>query len=136
MKIWLDRKQRKSITNLTGKPFKKKRVTVYVGKKGARKTGFALFDLIVNPAHHPIKIHYMVLFQPQGSIRNVEILEYQGLQRDEVVSESFLSQFKGNDIHWDFQSVKSIQGLTVPILALTQGLFKLTAIIHTHINPR
>jgi len=127
-KIWLDQNHKKFISDLTGESFNKGRQKVYVGKKGGETTGIAMFDQINIPNQHPIKFNYMVIFQPEGKIKKVVFLEYQGLQRDEIVSENFLSQFNGKDANSDFQEVSSTQGLSIAVQVLTEGVLKLTAI--------
>lgn len=61
-------------------------------------------------------------------------LDYRGLQRDEIVSEEFLSQFIGKDANSDFQMVTSAQGMTVPVQIISNGILKLTAIYHVHLE--
>ncbi len=132
-KIWLDQNHRNFISGLTGENFNKVRQKVYVGKKGKKTTGLAMFDQINIPNQHPIIFKYMVIFQPEGKIKKVVILEYQGLQRDEIVSEEFLSQFNGKDANSDFQKVDSSQGMTIAVQVLTKEVLKLAAIFHTYL---
>lgn len=65
-KIWMDKEQRKFISDLTGEAFNKVRQKAYVGKKGGETSGLAIFDQINNPGHHPMSFQYMVIFQPKG----------------------------------------------------------------------
>jgi hypothetical protein len=132
-KFWTDQKQRKFITDIIGEPFNKSRIKIYVGKKMEKTTGLAIFDQIINPGHNPIQFQYMAVFQPDGKIRKVVMLEYRGLQRDEIVSEKFLSQFNGKNIDSDFKTVNSKQGMTIPVQVLTHGALKLAAICHTYL---
>jgi hypothetical protein len=132
-KLWLDQNQKNIITDLTGEPFNKSRIKIYVAKNVGQTSGLAVIDQIIIAAHNPIKIHYMVVFQPEGKIRKVTVLEYLGLQRDEIVSEKFLSQFNGKNINSDFQTINSTQGITIPVQALTKGVLKLTAIFHSNL---
>ena len=132
-KIWLDQNHRNFISDLTGENFNKRRQKVYVGKKGKKTTGLAMFGQINIPNQHPIIFKYMVVFQPEGKIKKVVILEYQGLQRDEIVSEKFLSQFNGKDANSDFQKVDSNQGVTIAVQVLTKEVLKLAAIFHTYL---
>ena len=132
--IWLDQNHKKFISDLTGENFNKGRQKVYAGKKGKKTTGLAMFDQINIPNQHPIIFKYMVLFQPEGKIKKVVILEYQGLQRDEIVSEEFLSQFNGKDANSDFQKVDSSQGMTIAVQVLTKEVLKLAAIFHIYLE--
>jgi hypothetical protein len=132
-KFWTDRKQRKFIATTIGEPFNKSRIKIYVGKKMGKTTGLAIFDQIIQPGHNPIQFQYMIVFQPEGIIKKLVMLEYRGLQRDEIVSEKFLSQFNGKNIDSDFKTVSSKQGMTIPVQVLTQGALKLTAICHAYL---
>lgn len=132
-KIWLDQNHRDFISDLTGENFNKGRQKVYVGKKGKKTTGLAMFDQINIPNQHPIIFKYMVIFQPEGKIKKVVILEYQGLQRDEIVSENFLSQFNMKDANSDFQKVDSSQGMTIAVQVLTTEVLKSAAICQIYI---
>ena len=132
-KFWLDRNQKKIIADLIEEPFNKSRIKIYVAKNVGQISGLAVFDQIIIAAHNPIKIQYMVVFQPEGEIRKVTVLEYLGLQRDEIVSEKFLSQFNGKNINSDFQTINSTQGITIPVQVLTKGVLKLTAIFHSNL---
>jgi len=133
-KIWMDKEQGKFISDLTGEAFNKVRQKAYFGKKGENTTALAIFDQINNPGHHPMSFEYMVVFQPEGKIKKVIVLDYRGLQRDEIVSEKFLSQFIGKDANSDFQKVNSTQGVSVPVQVISDGILKLTAIVHTHVS--
>lgn len=130
-KKWLDKTQKKSIQDLTGQPFNQKRVKLHVGIKDGKKIGLAHFDRVVNLAHHPLDIHYMVVCGPDGRIKRVEILEFKGLQRDELVSEAFLGQFIGKSAESDFLSVASSAGSSASVQALCQGIRKSATIIKT-----
>ncbi len=130
-KKWLDKTQKKSIQNLTGQPFNQKRVKLNVGIKGGKRIGLAHFDRVVNPGPHPLDISYMVVFDLDGKIKKVVVLEFKGLQRDELVSETFLSQFIGKSAESGFSSATSSAGFNASVQALCKGIRKSAVIIKT-----
>ncbi len=133
---WLSRQQKKAIQQSTGMAVQKKRLKFYVGVKNGNKKHWALFDEISQPAHHPIKIHYMVVFENDGRVREVRILEFLGLQRTEIVSDSFLKQFQGLSMDTGFSTVQSRQGKTASVQALVQGVHQLAAVYNAvYKNP-
>lgn len=79
-------------------------------------------------SHPPTKLTFILAFQADGKIHQIRIMNFQGPQRQELISESFLSQFIGKSGDSDFGAVTSNQGPTLTVKALSQSVCKMTSL--------
>lgn len=82
----------------------------------------ALFEKASANSHPSTLCKLMVLFDPQGAVSLIKILEYKGPQRAEITSESFLSQFIGKTSDYDFSKTTSNEGKTQTVKAIRDAI--------------
>ena len=94
-KKWLTDTQRQAIGKILGKEYKERRVTYYFGLNEESQPIGAM--VIGNEIGRSYPITFMVVINPDSTVKDVEIMVYRESHGWEVRFESFLSQFFGRD---------------------------------------
>lgn len=102
----------------------------FIGRQGGQVIGYA--------AKHAVKgkwgmIHYMIALDPDGTVREVKVLEYQERRGKPVAKRRFLKQFKGKTIQSRIKLRKDIHGVTGATISsrgMTDGVRKLVHVFH------
>ncbi|MFQ5449988.1 MAG: FMN-binding protein [Nitrospinaceae bacterium] len=121
---WLTDTQRKAIGEICHQEIKESRITFYIGKKDGRTLGYMVIDHIIGKS---FPITFMVVLNPNGTVRDVEVMVYREPRGWEVRYPSFLRQFFGMDSGSDFREINSITGATLSVHAITKGVYKAVA---------
>jgi Na+-translocating ferredoxin:NAD+ oxidoreductase RnfG subunit len=120
-RIRLSTPQRAAIGKLSTQVVRDKAMSFYIGEKGGQKLGYAVVERVINRSW---TISYVVVMNADGSIKHVEVLNYEGARNWGVQYESWLKQFFGKKADSDFQSVSGITGATVSVRTVTAGVQK------------
>ena len=123
-KKWLTDTQRQAISNAIGEPVKDRRLSFYAGMKNGKTLGYMVIDHRIGKS---FPITFMVVINPDGTARDVEIMVYREPRGWEVRYESFLRQFFGKRADSDFREINSITGATLSVRAVTKGVQKALA---------
>jgi len=123
-RIRLSTAQRAAIGKLTTRVVRDKSMTFYTGKKGGQAMGYAVVERVTNRSW---TISYVVVMNADGSIKDVEVLNYEGARNWGVQYESWLKQFFGKTADSDFQSVSGITGATVSVRTVSAGVQKVVS---------
>lgn len=122
-KIVLSGPQKNEIGKLSQQKITEKRLVFYIGMKGGSPTGYALVESQKNRSW---AISYLTLVNPDGTVKDVEVLNYEGARIWSIQYESWLQQFFGKDANSDF-TPSSITGATVSARTIAQGVNKAVA---------
>jgi len=118
-KTRLTETQREAISKALGFPFKDRRVRFYVGKKNGKVMGYMIIGYQIGKN---LPITFMTVINPDGTVRDVEVMVYREPEGWEVRFESFLRQFFGRDSTSDFREINSITGATLSVRSITFGV--------------
>ena len=72
-------------------------------------------------------ITFMVVINPDGTVKDVEVMVYREPHGWEVRFESFLSQFFGQSAKSPFDNIHNITGATLSVRSMTRGIKKAVA---------
>ena len=123
----LSASQERQVEKLLQRNIENPRVEFFTARKDGRKLYATVGKAFANS--HPVtKARFVVLMNSQGQLMDCHIMEYQGPQRNEIISRPFLDQFRGKSAESDFTAVTSNQGSTPSVKALTQEVQKTLAI--------
>lgn len=123
-RIRLSTPQRAAIGKLTTQVTRDKTISFFVGKKGGQIMGFAAVERVSNRSW---SISYLVVMNADGSIKDVEVLNYEGARNWGVQYESWLKQFFGMTAKSDFRSISGITGATISVRTISAGVHKIAA---------
>lgn len=123
-RIRLSTPQRAAIGKLSTQVIRDKAMSFYIGKKGGQTLGYAVVERVTNRSW---TISYVVVMNADGSVKNVEVLNYEGARNWGVQYESWLKQFYGKKADSDFQSVSGITGATVSVRTVSAGVQKIVS---------
>ena len=123
-RIRLSTAQRAAIGKLSTQVVRDKAMSFYMGQKGGQTLGYAVVERVTNRSW---TISYVVVMNADGSIKDVEVLNYEGARNWGVQYESWLKQFFGKKADSDFQSVSGITGATVSVRTVTAGVQKVVS---------
>lgn len=126
-KLWLTDSQTEAIRKILGDQIKynEKRVTYYFGLDEAGKPVGAM--VIGNEIGRSYPITFMVVINPDGTVKDVEIMVYREPHGWEVRFESFMSQFFGRNAADPFNNINNITGATLSVRSMTKGVKKAVA---------
>lgn len=126
-KVWLTDTQTAAIQNLLGNQIKynERRVTHYFGLDETGKPIGAM--TIGNEIGRSYPITFMVVINPDGTVKDVEIMVYREPHGWEVRFEPFMSQFFGRDASDPFNNINNITGATLSVRSMTKGVKKAVA---------
>jgi len=126
-KVWLSDTQTAAIQEILGNQidYKERRVTHYFGLDDSGKPMGAM--VIGNEIGRNYPITFMVVINPDGTVKDVEIMVYREPHGWEVRFESFMSQFFGRDASDPFNNINNITGATLSVRSMTVGVKKAVA---------
>lgn len=126
-KVWLTDTQRAAIQKFLGDQieYKERRVTHYFGLDELNNPLGAM--VIGNEIGRSYPITFMVVINPDGTVKDVEIMVYREPHGWEVRFESFLSQFFRRDAGDPFDNINNITGATLSVRSMTKGVKKAVA---------
>ncbi len=124
-KKWLTDTQREAIGKILGEEYKKRRLTYYFGLNNGGQPSSAM--IIGNEIGRSYPITFMVVINPDGTVKDVEIMVYREPHGWEVRFESFLSQFFGRGAGSPFDDINNITGATLSVRSMTRGIKKAVA---------
>jgi len=121
-KVWLTDTQRAAIQDILGNQiqYKERRVTHYFSLNDEGKPVGAM--VIGNEIGRNYPITFMVVINPDGTVKDVEIMVYREPHGWEVRFESFMSQFFGRDASDPFGDINNITGATLSVRSMTKGV--------------
>ncbi len=124
-KKWLTDTQRQAIGKILGEKYQERRVTYYFG---LNEEGQPIGAMVIgNEIGRSYPITFMVVINPDGTVKDVEIMVYREPHGWEVRFESFLSQFFGRDARDPFDNIHNITGATLSVRSMTRGVKKAVA---------
>ena len=123
-RIRLSTPQRAAIGKLISQVVRDKVISFYVGQKGGQTLGYAVVERVTNRSW---SISYMVVMNADGTVKDVEVLNYEGARNWGVQYESWLKQFFGMNAQSDFRGVSGITGATISVRTITAGVQKIAA---------
>ena len=118
-RIFLKDAQRAAIAKICKRSMPNKRINFYVGYKGGQPMGYATLETVTNRTW---PISYIVVMNGDGTVQDVEVLNYQGARNWGVVAESWLKQFFGRSADSDFSAPTGITGATVSVRTVNKGV--------------
>jgi H+/Na+-translocating ferredoxin:NAD+ oxidoreductase subunit G len=126
-KVWLSDTQTAAIQRILGDQieYKERRVTHYFGLNEAGNPIGAM--VIGNEIGRSYPITFMVVINPDGTVKDVEVMVYREPHGWEVRFESFMSQFFGRDASDPFNNINNITGATLSVRSMTKGVRKAVA---------
>ncbi len=95
--------------------------TIYIGKIKNNIVGYAIIDNVKGKSR---PITYMVVIEPDGKIKQVDVLAYRESHGSEIRYPSFLKQFIGKRVSDRIRhrrDIKNISGATLSCRAITDG---------------
>jgi len=134
-KLWKDQEVKTVPLNISIEDqkevgFKVRKQTLYKISADANHVGFMYLDKAPSKFD---KFDYMVVFNPDLTIKVVKILVYREDQGAEIMSGSFLKQFKGKNSFSKLELGKDIQGIsgaTISCRSTVDGVKKLSKRIY------
>ncbi len=124
-KKWLTDTQREAIGKILGEEYKERRLTYYFG---LNEEGQPIGAMVIgNEIGRSYPITFMVVINPDGTVKDVEIMVYREPHGWEVRFESFLSQFFGRNAGDPFDNINNITGATLSVRSMTRGVKKAVA---------
>jgi Na+-translocating ferredoxin:NAD+ oxidoreductase RnfG subunit len=120
-KIRLTDSQRKAMSKAFGFSIKDRRARFYIGKKNGKVMGYMIIGHQIGKS---LPITFMTVINPDGTVRDIEVMIYREPEGWEVRFESFLRQFFGRDANSDFREINSITGATLSVRGITAGVQK------------
>lgn len=99
----------KRLEEVLGKRVRDREYTFFIGMKQERPTGYAIV-LEMTGKERPIT--FMIVINPDGAIRAVEVLVYRESQGSEIRSPRFMKQFKGKTVQSPLRPGRDIDVIT------------------------
>lgn len=120
-------KQKKKIQTLLPAKRISRTYRYHTGTKNGKITGYAKIDNVIGKSQ---PITFMVVLNPDGSIKMVEILAYRKTQGGEIRHKRFRDQFKGKKVTDPLRlnsDIKNISSATLSSRAITDGVRRIVA---------
>ncbi len=120
--VLLNEKQSVSLKAKCGRTFESGMPGVWRIEQGKSVKGYAFCDDVKGKVRN---ITYAVFFEPDGTIRGIEILTYRESHGGEVASGMFRSQFEGKSAASELKvgkDIRNISGATISSRAVTGGV--------------
>jgi Na+-translocating ferredoxin:NAD+ oxidoreductase RnfG subunit len=120
-----------AIERLSGQRVRTRGQQVWKARAGGRPVGFFVVDYVIGKH---LVIDYAVALEPDGRVRQVEILEYRESYGGEITARSWLDQFVGKSgrdpIALD-RDIRNISGATLSSRHVTEGVKRILAFYAT-----
>jgi hypothetical protein len=132
--LFLTEENVRSVERLSGTQLGSKLVTVYVGHKGGRPTGFAIIDTHVV---RTLPETFLTVLDLHGRIRAVHVLAFHE-PMEYLPPRGWLRQFLGKELSAGLavrQEIAGIAGATLSAYALTGGVRKALALYQVMLRP-
>jgi Na+-translocating ferredoxin:NAD+ oxidoreductase RnfG subunit len=100
-------------------------IQLYTAEKDGQTLGFVFEDRVIGKWG---PIHYLLGLDPQGTVLDVVILDYQEIRGRPIAKKRFLRQYQKKSIHDSVRLRKDIDGVTgatISSRSLTDGIRKL-----------
>ncbi len=123
--IRLNKDQKKRIAQNSGQSISFNYKAIYIAEKNGEPLGYAIIDQVKGKARF---IKYLVAIDPEGKVKDIEILTYSETQGAEIRYESFRKQFTGkgwNDSLRLGVDIDAIGGATISSRSITDGVRKI-----------
>ena len=120
----LDSKRKKEVEKKIGWHMKESRFAFYVGQVKGKVIGYAFIDDEIGK-HQPIT--FVTALQPDGKVRDVEVMVYRESVGEQIKGRRFLNQFRGKDAASRLklgEDVDSITGATLSAGAASRAVKK------------
>jgi electron transport complex protein RnfG len=104
------------------------KVIVHEAAVNGKPIGYGIVDDVVGKAQ---PITYVTLFQPDGTIADIEVLVYREPYGGEIQYETFRNQFRGKDAFSPLHvgnDIQNISGATISSKAITYGTKKIAVL--------
>lgn len=121
---------RQDVLATSGQRFDRDSLAIYVCTANGKEIGYGMTDDVKGKSR---MITYMILLNPDESVRHVEILVYRESIGGEIANGSFRRQFSQKKYSDDLtlgSSIRNISGATISARAITNGVRKLLALFH------
>ena len=116
-----------AIERLSGQKVRTRGQQVWKAQGGGHPLGFFIVDYVIGKH---LVIDYAVALEPDGRVRQVEILEYRESYGGEITARSWLDQFVGKSgrdpIALD-RDIRNISGATLSSRHVTEGVKRILA---------
>ena len=132
--VFLTETQVEQIQKLAHVKLESKLVTYYVGRSGSEIAGFAFFEKNTVRTKEEI---FMVVLNPDGSVRFVEMLAFYE-PFDYLPTSRWLKLFGGKSLTdglWPGREIHNITGATLTARAVTLGVRKVLATFKLAVHP-
>jgi Na+-translocating ferredoxin:NAD+ oxidoreductase RnfG subunit len=116
-----------AIEKLSGEKVMSRGEQVWKAENGNQFLGFFLVDYVIGKH---LVIDYAVALTPEGSVKQVEILEYRESYGGEVANPDWLAQFDGKTSHDPLEmnrDIRNISGATLSSRHVTEGIKRVLA---------
>ena len=108
-------------------------------RRGARGTNVTGYALMVDERGRDDSIRFIVAFEPDGRIRDIEVVEYRGHHGNGICDREFLDQFRRRDdpLQLDIGAgIDAVSGATISSRAATRAARRALVLFrHTHPEP-
>jgi len=125
--VFLGKEEQKKIEAMAKSKLESRIFTFYAGRKGNAIVGYAVFGSHVVRTKQEV---YMVVINPDGSIKQVEIMAfYEPAER--LPSKKWFKQFTGkilNDELWPKKGIDAVTGATISVNTITQEIRNILAV--------
>ncbi len=120
-----------AIERLSGQKVRTRGQQVWKAQANGRLVGFFIVDYVIGKH---LVIDYAVALEPDGRIRQVEILEYRESYGGEITNHNWLEQFVGKtnrDAVGLDKDIRNISGATLSSRHVTEGVKRILAVYET-----
>lgn len=131
--VFLGKKEQEKIEALAKSKLESRMFTFYAGRKGSVIVGYAVFGSHVVREKPAV---YMVVINPDGSIKQVEIMAFYEPE-ERLPPKKWFKQFAGkilNDELWPKKGIEAVTGATISVNSITQEIRKLLAVFKIKIS--
>ena len=125
--VFLNDEEKKQAEELGRVKLDSKVFTFYIGKKGKNAVGYAVFGSHIVRTKPEV---YVVVINPDGSLRHVEILAFYEPQ-EYLPFQKWFEQFAGkvlDDSLWPKRGIHAVAGATLSVNGITQEVRKTLAV--------
>jgi Na+-translocating ferredoxin:NAD+ oxidoreductase RnfG subunit len=120
-----------AIEKLSGQKVRTRGEQVWRAQAGSKFLGFFIVDYVIGKH---LVIDYAVALDPDGRIRQVELLEYRESYGGEIANPDWLAQFAGKTSRDPIEinkDIRNISGATLSSRHVTEGVKRVLAIYET-----